>query len=242
MKNNCKNLKYVKIPNVFHEVTQKNPNFIMMEYIDGIKINEIKKEDYEGFASSVIKFGFVTSIIHGVTHADLHSGNILFIKDENDAKYKYKIGVLDFGIIYNIDSSYKGILFDIFTEFFSVPAKVSAEKLLHSGLIEPLDVFNNMPKEHYNNILHFTTEIIDETINSSKKANQIQIYKFMSKFKEYMSNSEISNMGLKPSDMFVKMQLVLAMSHGVTLTLCKDDFVSVADKVVNELFHTNIIM
>jgi predicted unusual protein kinase regulating ubiquinone biosynthesis (AarF/ABC1/UbiB family) len=242
IKENCKNLKYVKIPHVYESVTKNFPNFIMMEYIDGIKINQIKEEDYDGFAKQVIKFGFVTTIIHGLTHGDLHGGNILFIKDDNDEKYKYKIGVLDFGIVYNIDTKYKGLLFDIFTELFDVPARVSAEKFIRSGLIEPADIFESLPKEHYDNILNFTTEIIEETIYSSKKANQIQIYKFLSKFKEYISKSEMVNLGLRPSGNFVKTQLVLAMSHGVTLTLCKEDFITLADKVLNELFHTSIIM
>jgi len=61
-------------------------------------------------------------------------------------------------------------------------------------------------------------------------------------FKEYLSNSELASIGIRPSDNFVKTQLVLAMSHGVTLTLCKNDFFSLADKVINELFHTNMII
>ena len=58
----------------------------------------------------------------------------------------------------------------------------------------------------------------------------------------YLSNYELANMGIRPSDNLVKSQLVLAMSHGVTLTLCKDDFMTLADKVINELFHANMIM
>ena len=73
-------------------------------------------------------------------------------------------------------------------------------------------------------IIAFTTEIIDETINNSKKANQVQIYKFISKLKDYLNNSILSNIGIRPSDNFVKTQLVLAMSHGFTLTLFNDYF------------------
>ena len=47
--------------------------------------------------------------------------------------------------------------------------------------------------------------------------------------------------GIIASDNFVKTQMVLGMAHGVTLTLCKDDYVSFADKALNELFHTNLI-
>ena len=242
MKENCKYLKYVKIPDAFKEVTDKYPNVILMEQIDGVSINQVTKEDYEGFAKQVMKFGFVTTLLHGVTHGDLHGGNILFIKDENDKRHKYKIGVLDFGIIYEIDAQYKGVLFELLTEMFNNSATVTAEKLLDSGIIEPLELVKTLPSEHRNNILKFTSEIIQDTIHNSKQANQIQLYKFLTEFKNYISNSEIYELGLRPSDNFVKTQLVLAMAHGVTLTLCKDYYMALADKVINELFHTNMIM
>jgi hypothetical protein len=38
------------------------------------------------------------------------------------------------------------------------------------------------------------------------------------------------------------MQLVLAMSHGVTLTLCKDNILGLTNEVLNELFHTNMLI
>jgi ubiquinone biosynthesis protein len=242
MKENCKNLKYIKIPSVRKDVTEKYPNIIMMDYIDGIKINEIKEEDYEGFARQVMKFGFVTTMIHGITHGDLHSGNILFIKDVNDDKYPHKIGVIDFGIIYELDVNYKGLLFDILSQMLEIPARETAIKLLSSGLIDPPNIIQQIPKEDYENIIGFATEIIEETIKSSKKANQLQIYKFLYKFKEYLGNSQLATLGIRPSDNFVKSQLILAMSHGVTLTLCKNDFFSLADKVLNELFHTNMLI
>ena len=242
IKNNCKNLKYVKIPSANRAVTEEYPNCILMDYIEGIKITQIQKEDYDGFAKQVMKFGFVTSIVHGVTHGDLHGGNILFIKDNNDERYPYKIGVIDFGIVYDLDSKFKGIIFEILTEMFQSSPRESAIKLLNSGIIDPPNILQQIPKNDYEKILSFATEIIDETINASKKANQIQIYKFILKLKEYLSNSVLSEIGIRPSDNLVKTQLVLAMSHGVTLTLCNDDFIGLADKVINELFHTNMLI
>jgi len=242
IKTNCKYLKYVKIPDVFKEVTDKFSNVILMEQINGVPIHKVKEEDYEEFAKSVLKFGFVTTLLHGVTHGDLHSGNILFIKDENDKKYNHKIGVLDFGIIYELDSQFKGVLFEMLTEMFNNPPEVTAKKLLDSGVIEPLELVKSMSDEHRNNIINFTSEILRDTFNNPIYGNQIQAYKFISEFKKYISNPEIASLGLRPSDNFVKTQLVLAMAHGVTLTLCKDDYMSFANKVINELFHTNMIM
>jgi len=177
-----------------------------------------------------------------VTHGDLHSGNILFIKDSKDTKHPHKIGVIDFGIIYEVSSQYKGLLFDIFTQMFEKSPRESAEKLLNSGIIDPPGILQQIPKEHYNHIVTFTEEIITDTINSSKKANQVQLYKFVSKLKEYLAKDELCNIGIRPSDDFVKSQLVLAMSHGVTLTLCKSDYITLMDKVINEMFKTNILL
>ena len=242
IRENCKNLKYVKIPTANKKVTEEYPNIILMECIEGIKINQIKEEDYEPFAKLVVKFGIVTSIVHGLTHGDLHAGNILFIKDNNDSKYPYKIGVIDFGIIYDIGLQYKGLLFDVFTQMFDITPRETAEKILNSGIIEPLGILQKISKEDYNNILSFLTEIVDETINVSKKANQLQMYKFISKLKEYLSKKEFSNIGIRLSNDFVKSQLVLAMSQGVTLTLCKDNYITLIDKVINELFNTDILL
>ena len=252
MKDNCKNLKYVKIPTVYSEVTQKYPSIIMMEYIDGLTINKVKEEDYNDFAKQVLKFGFVTTIVHGVCHGDLHSGNILFIKDDDAAnnknnnnknnKYKYKIGVLDFGIIYELDADYKSNLFEILSEMFHLPSCEIAEKFMLSGIIEPIDVVKNLPKHHYDNIIQFSSEMIEDTLRHSKKANQIQIYKFLYNFNSYLNEHQISELGLHPSDNFVKTQLTLAMAHGVTLTLCKHDYMALADQVIEELFHTNMFL
>lgn len=241
IRENCKHLKYIKIPTADRRVTEEYPDIILMEYIEGMKINQIKEEDYEGFAKQVVKFGLVTTIVHGVTHGDLHSGNVLFIKNESDKKYPYKIGVIDFGIIYNVNNLYKSVLFDIFTNLSDLEPKEAAEKLLNSGIIDPPGILEQMPKEDYNNIVDFTGKIIFETIYESKKANQVQIYRFLSELKQYLSKKELANIGIRPSDNFVKSQLVLAMAHGVTLTLCKGDFITLMDKCLNELFQIQML-
>ena len=166
----------------------------------------------------------------------------MFIKDNQDKKYPHKIGVIDFGIIYEVETKCKDMFFDIITQIFDTSPRETAIKILNSGIIEPPDILQKIPKEDYENIINFSTEIIVETVNISKKANQVQIYKFLAKLKDYLSNSKLVEIGIRPSDNFIKIQLVLAMSHGVTLTLCDNEFMDLADKVINELFHTNMII
>ena len=58
---------------------------------------------------------------------------------------------------------------------------------------------------------------------------------------DYLNNHELDKIGIKPSENFVKTQLVLAMAHGLTLTLCNGDFITIVDRLINELFHINLV-
>lgn len=241
IKNNCRNLKYIVIPEVQPYVTKKYPNVIFMDYIEGLKINQIETKDYNDFAKQVLKFGIVTTLIHGFSHGDLHSGNILFIKDNQDEKYPFKIGVLDFGIMYEIDNIFRDKLFGIFTDIFTTSSEILVDKILETGLIEPIEIIKSLPKIHYQNISNMIKNILDDTLHNSKTANQSKIYYFIKNLNDYLKSNELLNYGIKPSDNFVKTQLALAMAHGITLTLCKDEFIPLIEKVIDELFHTNLL-
>jgi len=234
IRNNCKHLKYVKIPTAKREVTETYPDVIMMDFISGIKINEIEECDYEGFAKQLVKFVIVTIMFHGVSHGDLHGGNLLFIKDTNDKKYPYKIGVFDFGIVYSLNDEYQLQLFDFISNLMKRPARESAEFFFKTKTFEPHDIFSKIPKDDYDTILSFTEKLLNEIICDSKNANQLQIYKLISILNDYMS-SKLAHFGIRISDDFVKFQMVIAMLHGVAFTICKNDVFPVLDSVLNDM-------
>jgi len=287
IKENCKFLKYVKIPEVYPEFTREDPNLIVMEFIEGMKIKDVLEEDREIFAKQLLKFGFVTTLMHGFTHGDLHAGNILFIKDshsfikdshsfikdssndsikdshsfikdssndsikdssndsikESHRKDSYKVGILDFGIMYPINDHFKNTLFEVTTDLFSEPPEVIAKKMLHSGIIiQPLEVIQALQKDHYQSILDIMTFAFNETLHKNKDGNQIRLYQFIHHLHSYLKTNSLQSLGLYLSDDFVKIQLVLAMAHGVTMKLCKEKYIELADRVINDLFHTDLLL
>ena len=243
IKENCKGLSYVKIPEVYPEFTQQDSNLIVMEFIEGMKINDVLEEDYEPFAKQVLKFGFVTTLLHGFTHGDLHAGNILFIKDsDHDAKTIYKLGVLDFGIMFPIHESFKNTLLEITGDLFVDPPDQIAKRFLHSGLIlQPLETIEKLDQEHYQYLLDIMTFSLNETIHRNKDGNQIRLYDFIYNLHSYLKVHSLHSLGLSLSDDFVKTQLVLAMAHGITMKLCKENYIGLADRVINELFHIDLL-
>lgn len=247
VKTNCANLKYVVIPEVYPHITESYKNVILMDYIEGKTLAEmcegVKNDDYLGFAKTVLKFGFVTSFLHGVTHGDLHCGNIVFIKDDTaDVAYPYKIGVFDFGILCELEADFRNALFESILGMMERPVEDTVRMMLESGIIvtadnRSLDLEKDLSEENREEIVDLTSKIIRQVLYESKKANQYQLYSFLKEFDRYLCQNELQKMGLKISDHYVKVQLVLAMAHGVTMKLCQDNYIDLADQVIQELFR-----
>jgi len=242
MKENCKNLKYIKIPEVYQDVTNKYSDAIMMEYIDGVHISKLDDSDYNQYAKLVMKYGFVTIINNSVTHGDLHAGNIIFIKNMEKLVKEpvYQLGLIDFGIVTRINEKTTKIFLEIVSSMFTDSSRVLAEKLLDS-IIKPRETFKSIPFEHREHLYAEASKIVEETVHNSKDASQIKIYDFIKKFNEYLNGNRLRSYNLHISDDFVKLQMALAMSQGVSLCLCKNDFMPFANNVLNELFHTDLI-
>jgi predicted unusual protein kinase regulating ubiquinone biosynthesis (AarF/ABC1/UbiB family) len=244
MKHNCRRLKYVIIPQGFPEVTEKWPNAIMMEYVQGKTIKNVDPVDNEKFAILILKFVFITLFMNGCCHGDLHTGNILFIKEsESEYKNKYKICILDFGIIYKMNKI-NDTMFYIFSNMGVITPREIAENTLVSGIIEPVNNITKLPKHHYDNLIHILSEFINDTVHVSGKLNQTNIFKVFFDLNEYLIsnnliNNKISenNCNLYASDDFVKFQMIFTMLHGVILKLCKNRYIELANQVMIETFN-----
>ena len=241
MKNNCKNLRYIKIPTVQSDVTNKFSNIIIMEYIKGETLQRVNPCDYNEFSKQIIKFVFVNMLMNGQCHGDLHVGNILFIKDENDPKYKHKIGILDFGLIYEIDKL-KDTFYYIFANMYSVPPKEIAQNLLLSGIVEPIECINNLNSEHSNAIVNILTNFINNTLHISKHFSQINTFKSISELNDYIidNNLIVNGFNIRPCDDLIKFQVVFSMLYGVIFKLCGQNYIEIANKVMIDLFHIDV--
>jgi predicted unusual protein kinase regulating ubiquinone biosynthesis (AarF/ABC1/UbiB family) len=234
----CKNLNYIKIPRAYEEVTKKFPNVIMMEFIEGKTIQEIDEEDYSEYAGQLLKYGMASFLIHRVSHGDLHAGNILFLKD--DVTQERKICLIDFGVILRIEQKISEDFLNIGLRLFTSPAREISRDLMCMYL-EPVDILLNLPNNHFERIIDKLESIIEETIHSKNQADQNKLYQCIVEINCYINNNNLSCYGLKFNDSFVKTQMALAMCNGINMVLCKNDYMSFANKTINELFHTDLL-
>ena len=243
IKKNCKRLNYIVIPDVYQEVTEKHDNVIMMEFINGEKIDKVSKEDYYEFAYKLNKFVFITLLIHGVTHGDLHCGNILFIKDKSENlsdKNNIKIGLIDFGILYETSKQFNETLFDFCTGVFTKSSEVVANRILKNGFFDPPDILNKLSVSEKEYIIGEISKFINVILTDSTNANQKQIYNFLFNLNNFVTENDLEKYGLKLNDEFIKLQMFIAMYQGISLKLTNNDYMEVVNKVINELYVSTI--
>ena len=101
--NNYKDNENIVIPMVYKNITLSNNNVIIMDYIEGISAYSVKHEEKDNYSRILYNFIFESIFKFEIFHGDLHPGNILFIKDNDN----YKIGIIDYGIIGKINSDLK---------------------------------------------------------------------------------------------------------------------------------------
>lgn len=162
-------LDYVKIPKVHSEITKQIPSVIVMERIVGDTIYNVDRDDKDAYAKLLAKFNFKSVFYDSMYHGDIHPGNIFFIKElkqktvasiddddeesgeesgdksndkeneENKNKYKYKIGIIDFGIVGTMKREMQNTIFHLFKGLHEKNHDAVARCIIEN-LIEPKDV------------------------------------------------------------------------------------------------------
>jgi predicted unusual protein kinase regulating ubiquinone biosynthesis (AarF/ABC1/UbiB family) len=97
--NKLKKNKFVKVPNVYPIYTNNIDRIIIMDYIDGRKIDQLTIEEKQNFIIPFIKFIKNSIFSANILHTDLHQGNILFIEEKCGDKIIYKVGIIDLGMV-----------------------------------------------------------------------------------------------------------------------------------------------
>ena len=166
--NSWKDYEYVKIPMPYADYTENvNPDVVVMEYIDGIKITEIAPEDNDAFGKVLASFNGKSAFCTSIYHGDLHPGNILFIKSSSTPTHK--IGIIDFGIIGHLSRTDQEVLYKSmkytyqrkYNKIIDIIMSCEISECIHNG--EYVDVSSVVPErnsERYNELRRELTRVL----------------------------------------------------------------------------------
>lgn len=133
LRENFKGEGYLCIPRVYWEYTTSR--IMVLERIDGIKVNDIERLDAEGYDRQLIALNAARFVIKevlddGFFHADPHPGN-LFILPNN------VLGLMDFGTVGYLDDSDRAKLIRLYTAVIRFDVEAIVEQLIHMRIAGP---------------------------------------------------------------------------------------------------------
>jgi len=208
---NCLHTDYVIIPRVYPEYTNDDNSLIVMDYIDGRKLDDISHEDKETYCTQLAQFGIKCIMYNRVYHGDLHPGNILFIKDEFGNQ---RLGIIDFGIMGEITREEQNYYYNLLTTINDSTDYVDVVTLVLSGLVQPQQRIKSLTVE----------------TRAELTARLATIFHYACTVKRSIDTSDIYNI----TKILRAHNLTLA-KHFCKIQLC----MAVADSVIRELSDTS---
>lgn len=243
---NCRSINYIKIPNVKKEYVKYCDDIIVMEYIQGVTVSNVLEEDKIEFSKLLIKFTYINLLIHGAMHADLHAGNVLFIKNENITKRtpKHQLGVIDFGILMRIGDEFKNDMYELFGKVQTVPARDFVETAMFI-MYDIRPHLSLIGTTHYEKMIQDPIAVIDRIFygNGDSDVNMLfEIFSILYHIQEYLKQHNVLATPLEMKQEFIKMQTILAMNQGVIMQLCGEKCISLINEVFKETFSSALLL
>ena len=127
----------IYIPHIYDQYTSQH--VLVIEWIDGIKVNDYAELDATGVdrlevSKRIVKAYFYQFFIEGFFHADPHPGNI-FVKKGATAEGGPVIAFIDFGMVGSLTKSMKQALKNLFVSFLAHDSRGLVNALVKLGFV-----------------------------------------------------------------------------------------------------------
>jgi predicted unusual protein kinase regulating ubiquinone biosynthesis (AarF/ABC1/UbiB family) len=229
MRTNAKYVDYLEIPKVYPEYTSKNSKVIVMDYIDGQKLSEVKECDKDDYSMMLAKFGMKGILFDRFYHADLHPGNIIFVKQSDGRK---KLGIIDFGIMGRMTKEEQDYFYKFFLNMSKDDNHFGAASSIIESLVEPKETLLALSKEQSDSLIQSIADITHHAFENHKNLVPSDLFAI---------NEILRVSGLSLSRSFCKIELALAISDSVCSKLSHErsylDNVKIA---VGEIFDSSL--
>ena len=230
MAKNCKHTAYINIPNIYPEFTQDNSSIIVMEHLEGRNIGELTDIEKDDYAKLLAKFGMKCLLFNRFYHADLHAGNILFMKT---ISHEPQLGILDFGLMGEINKEEQNNFYKFFTSLAKcIDNKVIADNILQ-GLVTPAIVLKDMAIWKQNNLREDLGLLVGDVLDNKRNFTPSDIYNINKLLRKY---------DLQLSRSFCRIELALAISDSVSSKLsCETCYIDNVKDAVKTMMNDDII-
>ena len=228
---NCKEMRCVTVPVAYPEFTAKFPNIIVMERIMGKTLDQLDDGVKDHYCHILARGLVKTVFIDGLYHCDLHPGNVLFIEEDGDGcgdGVKYRIGLLDFGIIGRLTVDEQEITYQVFHSILNKDAD-RAIAIIMESYTEPVDVSrecNRDEPEMMDALRHYMREMM-ETVVTCFSAESLCFI-----------NKQLIKNNLKIARSFTKFELSLSVCDNLCKKLAVNrSYLNHLTEIISDVFE-----
>lgn len=105
-KNILKNKKKIVIPHMYEHFTNAFHEIIVMDFIDGPVAKNVEPHQLQNHTETIQLLYFELLFQYNILHGDFHLGNVIIVNENT-------LGIIDFGIIHEVNHEISNKLFDI---------------------------------------------------------------------------------------------------------------------------------
>lgn len=194
---------YVKIPEVYLDITNKNNEVIVMERLYGKRLKELDNSVKNDYGRLVAQYSLKAALFDLIYHADLHSGNIFFMEEDGVKK----LGIIDLGIVGHVTRDEQYDFYQFFEKVFLKNEALEAAKIIATRLVAPKTIFEKMNDKTKQSLYNDMATVIQDILDTNQALNVMTIYRI---------NRMLYKYNLQLDRPFCRIQLSLAVSGSVS--------------------------
>jgi hypothetical protein len=155
----CQHIDGVVIP---QPVAVVSGTMLVLEHFDGVPLHELPASSphRDAYARALIKAVLIPILLHGMVHADLHAGNVLFRESDG------VVAIIDFGLFHTADEvAMDGMV-------AAMPALLAGDadpslfgilaKLCVGGVLSPPELIDDLSTEQHTALVSAVAEMLQE--------------------------------------------------------------------------------
>jgi len=212
-----KNIDDIVIPRPYKEYTEAYENIIVMDYLEGVTVMQIDAKDRNVYSKQLAQYSLKSILFDRIVHADLHPGNIIFLKD---ASGKCRSGIIDYGVMLIITKQQQKDFYDFISALFISKDSKKAFAILASSFIEKTVTNNNN--------------------NNLEKESLLKKPQIVEKIGNIIENALTKNNMIQPSEIYSINNILYAHGYCLSKAFCKIEMaLAIADSVCRQLTTDN---
>jgi predicted unusual protein kinase regulating ubiquinone biosynthesis (AarF/ABC1/UbiB family) len=195
-----KNIDTIVIPRPYKEYTHAYQHIIVMDYLEGNNVMEVAQQDKATYAKQLGNFSLKGVLFDRIIHADLHPGNVIFMKTPDN---KCQLGIIDFGVMVTITKQQQKDFYDFAYAFIVDKNTTKAFEIIVNAFIEPIAGHQEMQKRDF---IEEIGNIIETALTQNITFTTSDIY---------LINKILYSHGYRLTKSFCKIEMALAIADSV---------------------------